>query len=167
MKSFLFTLVFFLSFSAQAVSPAASFPIKPPSEKIELNRFTWMSIKEARQLAGRKFSLKEKIVFKLSQAKLKKELTRSKQSQSSKKSTVALVLSIMSLAALYFPIASIPLAIAAIIIGSKQFKKSNYEDRRAKLAVTLAILSLGITVVALLIYAIFISDGAFGIFILR
>lgn len=167
MKSFLSTLLFFLNFSAQAVSPAAPSGMKPPSEKIELPLFVRMSIKEAQQLAGRKFSLKEKIVFNFSQAKLKKELTRPKQSQKSGKSTVALVIAIISLAALYFPIASVPLATAAIIIGSKQFKKSNYEDQRAKLAVTLAILSLGITVVALLIYAIFISDGAFRIFILK
>jgi hypothetical protein len=40
-------------------------------------------------------------------------------------------------------------------------------DKKAKTALTLAVLSLGIIVVGLLIYAIFVSDGAFKLFVIN
>lgn len=81
-------------------------------------------------------------------------------------SKTSIVLSILSLATVYFPIASIPFAIGGIVFASKALKV-NSEDKKAKTAMALSLLSLGITIVGGLIYAIFISDSPFSIFIFK
>lgn len=135
---------------------------------VSFSGFINMKMKDAEKLAGKHFSLKEKIVFKIMQKRLKKQtekIAASKKSTSSKGAKVAFILGILSLATLYFPFVSLPIAIAAIIIGQRAYKKSNYTDKKARAATTMAILAIGILLVAAFIIGIF-SDASFGIFVL-
>lgn len=129
---------------------------KNPEYKLET-----ISLKNAQQLLNKKLSFKEKISLKFYQAK-----HRIKSMEADDNSKTSIVLSILSLATVYFPIASIPFAIGGIVFASKALKV-NSEDKKAKTAMALSLLSLGITIVGGLIYAIFISDSPFSIFIFK
>jgi uncharacterized membrane protein YidH (DUF202 family) len=157
--------VFFISIFPIITVKGATFPIEPPKKAISLHQFTTLKIKDAQLLAGRKFSLKEKLGFKLLQLKLKKETKLPGKTKSSKKGKASFWLGLFSLLTMLIPYVSIPLAIMAIILGNKALKQSGGDDRKAKAGTTMAVLSIGIIVVAALIFVVFISDGAFGIFV--
>jgi predicted nucleic acid-binding Zn ribbon protein len=123
-------------------------------------------IRDIEKITGRKLTLKQKIAFKIYQWKLIKEAKKINKDRTSKRSTAALVLSILSLASIIlFPL-SVLLAVISIILASRSIKE-NYEDKRAKTAMTLSILALGIVIVGLLAYGVLFSDGAFKIFIIN
>jgi hypothetical protein len=162
---FIFAIIAFVTNTPAEASINPRYATFPP-DNTSLQHFASMRIKEAQQLAGRKFTFKEKVGFKLLQWKIRKQLRTKVNDKSSGKATVALWLSILSLATILLPLVSVPLAIAAIIFGARAQKQSDYRSKKARIAIDLAILSLAITVVAYLIIAIFVSDGTFGIFIL-
>ncbi|TBR18125.1 MAG: hypothetical protein EPO57_08255 [Chitinophagaceae bacterium] len=122
-------------------------------------KFESLSINKIEQLLNKKLTFKEKVSLKIFQATHK-----TKPVETNDNSKTAIVLSILGLATLWFPIASIPFAIGGIVFSSKALKL-NSEDRKAKTAMALSLLSLGITLVGGLIYAIFVSNSPFNIFI--
>lgn len=134
----------------------------PPSEWMN------MKIKDIEKLSGRKFSLKEKIAFRFLQHQAKRAgkitgMPKENSRTDTRRSKTALWLGIFSLATVLFIPVSVVLAVISIVLASKSLNKNN-EDKKAKAAMGLSLLALGIIVVGLLIYAIFISDGAFKLF---
>lgn len=124
-----------------------------------------LKVKDIERLTGKKFTLKEKLVLKIYKSKLKKEKRKAGKEPYSKRSKTAFILSILSLATIIiFPV-SVVLAIISIVMASKALHEK-YNDKKARTAMTLSFLALGLVVVTLLVYAIFVSDGEFGIFVL-
>jgi uncharacterized membrane protein len=124
-----------------------------------------MKIKEAEKILGRKFTLKEKIAFKIAQFKLKKDLKAKAEGKSSKGQT-AFVLSLVGLCLLIVPyagIASLPLAIIGLVMGS-QAKKENPNDSKAKTAVILSLVTLGLIALAILLVIAVIASGGFWVY---
>ena len=98
------------------------------------------------------------------QYKTKKELK--KGDESSSKGKIAMILSIIGLALIFVPygiLASVPLAILAILLGSKAVKE-NPQDKQAKAGRIMGFLTLGLFVVALFISLIFLAafSGIWG-----
>ena len=132
-----------------------------PSESVPLplEKIASMKMKEAEKILGRKLSLKEKISFKIAQFKLKKELKTKEKGKPSKGQT-AFVLSLIALGLLFVPylgLASIPLAIVAIVQGAKA-KKEDPNDKKAQTAIILGIVTLGLFVLAIIAVVIILAS---------
>ena len=129
-------------------------------DPVPMDRIATMKIKEAEKILGRKFTLKEKIAFKIAQLKLKKDLKAKAEGKSSKGQT-AFVLSLVGICLLLVPyasIASLPLAIIGLVMGS-QAKKENPNDSKAKTAIVLSLVTLGLLVLAVLLVIAIIASG--------
>lgn len=121
-------------------------------------------ISKAEKLSDRKFSLKEKIERKLLQWKLKNKVQHSEkiisESEDGKLSEVLGTIALTTLLTVFIPylgilsIASIPLAILAIVRGKKAQKK-NPEDKKAKTGIILGIITLSFIVLSFML-ALFI-----------
>ncbi|TBR18126.1 MAG: hypothetical protein EPO57_08260 [Chitinophagaceae bacterium] len=121
---------------------------KEPGYKIES-----LSIKKVEQLLNKKLTFREKISLKIFQATHKIKTTKTIDD-----SQIAIFLSVLALATFWFPIASIPFAIAGMGFSSKALKL-NSEDNGAKAAMAISLISLGLSLVFLLLYVI--SRGIF------
>lgn len=171
-----FTLFFILiafngysRFTAAIIPSTPGLPLALVNEDPKVKQtasLATMKVKDFEKLSGQKLTLKEKIAFKIFQAKLKKEQRKAEKGEYSKRSKTAFILGILSLATIPLIPLSVLLSVITIILASKSLK-ANDMDKKAKTALTLGILSLGIIVVGLLIYAIFISDGAFKLFVIN
>lgn len=131
-------------------------------DPVPIEKLATMKIKEAENILGRKFTLKEKIAFKIAQLKLKKEV-KAKAEGSSSKGQTAFILSLIGLCLLIVPyatIASLPLAIIGLVMGS-QAKKENPDDKKARTAVILSLVTLGLIVLAVLLVVAIIASGGF------
>lgn len=129
-----------------------------------MERLATMKMSEAQKLLGRKFTLKEKIAFKIAQLKIKKGLKAKAEGKSSKGQT-AFILSLIGLCLLIIPyasIASLPLAIIGLVMGS-QAKKENPNDSKAKTAIILSIVTLGLFVLALLLVIAILASGGWWV----
>ena len=160
-------LIIFSSFSNNynsAVLPHGSFEIvNKSSEKIPITaeKIASMKMKEAEKILGRKLTFKEKLSFKLAQFKIKKEIKAKEKGKSSKGQT-AFILSLIGLGILFIPylaIASIPLAIIAIVQGSKA-KKEVPHDGKAQAAVIIGIVTLGLIAIAIIVAIAWLSAWA-------
>ena len=170
MRAFpLLILLFIFSSFSNDYPPAILLPghveiINKPSENVPvpLEKIASMKMKEAERILGRKLTLKEKISFKIAQVKLKKELKAKGKGKPSKGQS-AFVLSLIAIGLLlvpYLALASIPLAIVAIIQGT-QAKKEDPHDKKAQTAIILGIVTLGIFVLAIIaVIVILASWGA-------
>jgi len=134
-------------------------------DPVPMDRIATMKIKEAEKILGRKFTLKEKIAFKIAQLKLKKDLKAKAEGKSSKGQT-AFVLSLVGICLLLVPyasIASLPLAIIGLVMGS-QAKKENPNDSKAKTAIVLSLVTLGLIVLAILLVVAILASGGFWVY---
>ena len=165
-KYFVLLVVTFLYCSAESatispltnISSAYTNPVNP------MQQFSTLSVKEVQKLAGRKLKLKERIAFKIFQWKLKKDLKSPKKEGETDKGKTALTLGICAAVALFIPfvnLASIPLAILAIVIGSKA-KKEDPKNKKARTGVTLGIATLAFIIVIGLIVALVLTLGTIG-----
>lgn len=168
MRKYYLIILFLLGFTSFAIPGSAnSLPLTLTSsvsttqpDPLPMDRFAKMKIKEAEKIFGRKFTLKEKIAFKISQLKLKKELKAKAEGKSSKGQT-AFVLSLIGLCLLIVPyaaIASLPLAIIGLVMGS-QAKKENPNDSKARTAVILSLVTLGLIALAILLVIAIVASG--------
>jgi hypothetical protein len=108
-----------------------------------------MSIKQIERYLGRKLKFKEKITTNLLKYKIKHGL-KSKDEIAGKKGKNALTLGILAIVTLFlFPLATIPLGILAITNGN-QALKLNPNDKNAKTAITLGIISLSFILLAII-----------------
>ena len=145
------------------INPGISKEISNPFLTLSPSEFIKMNVKDVEKLAGRKLKLKERLAFKILQYKTKKGINKAGKINYSKRSKTAFVLGLLSLATIILIPVSVTLAVTSIVLASKSLKEDN-EDKKAKAAMGLSILSLGIIVVGLMIYGIFVSNGAFKLF---
>jgi len=134
-------------------------------DPIPMERLAKMKIKEAEKILGRKFTFKEKIAFKFAQFKIKKGIKLKAEGKSSKGQT-AFVLSLIGLCLLLVPyasIASLPLAIIGLVMGSSA-KKENPDDRKAQTAIILSLITLGLIVLAVLLVVAILASGGFWVY---
>ncbi|HET9744773.1 MAG TPA: hypothetical protein VFP97_03610 [Chitinophagaceae bacterium] len=162
----LFVFSFFSIQSNATVSPPTltSSVSTSPAVPIPTDRLAKMKIKEAEKILGRKFTLKEKVAFKIAQVKLKKELKATAEGKSSKGQT-AFILSLIGLCLLIVPyvsLASLPLAIIGLVMGS-QAKKENPDDGKAKTAIILSIVTLGLIALAVILVVAILASGGFWV----
>jgi len=145
-------LLIFSSFSVSTNSNIDPTNDPAPSVALPIDKIASIKMKEAQKILGRKFTLKEKIAFKIAQLKLKKGLKAKEEGRSSKGQT-AMILGIIGIACILIPygiLASIPLAILAIVMGS-QAKKQNKNDGKAQAGIILGIVTLGLVALALIL----------------
>lgn len=131
----------------------------PPIDKIAS-----MKSNEVEKILGRKLTLKEKIAFKIAQLKFKKELKPNKEGASSKGER-AFTISLISLCILILPfgvLMAIPLAIIGMTMGIKA-RNENKNDGKAKTAIILSTITLGLIVLTVLLVAIILASGGFGV----
>jgi uncharacterized protein involved in cysteine biosynthesis len=120
-------------------------------------------LKDWRQVYGRKLSFREKISWLV----VKKQLRKNKFPAPGKirdRGKTALTLGILSLVFLFIPfvnLASLPLAILAIIKGNEARHSDPY-DRRGKTAVKLGWITIGLLVVIGIAVAIVLTFGSIG-----
>ena len=154
MKKYVVLIVLFvLSTRAEStiipstVSAGSSFtnPVNP------LQHFSTLSMKEIQKLAGRKLKLKEKIAVKVYQWKIKNGVEKRKAGEKKDKGQTAMILGIIGLASLFIPYAggiiSLVCTVLALVLGY-QAKKENPNDRKAKTAITLGWITVGLYVLA-------------------
>lgn len=169
-KATTFALIIILFTSFTSVSNTG-LPAKekssPGTAKIEkdrerLKKFASMKIRDYEKLTGKKMRLKDKIVFKLAQLKIKKEIRNEEQDKPSKKGNTAFILALIGLclfvigiigAYVLFGYALIPAVVLAIIgvVMGNHAKKENPNDKKAKTAVLLGWITLGLTAFLLLL----------------
>lgn len=171
-KYYLLILVLFVSSSLSLQTNANVLPVTLTSsvstfqqDPIPMDRLAKMKIKEAEKILGRKFTLKEKFAFKIAQLKFKKELKAKAEGRSSKGQT-AFVLALIGLCLLIVPyagLASLPLAIIGLVMGS-QAKKENPDDGKAKTAIILSLVTLGLIALAVLLVVAILASGGFWVY---
>lgn len=167
MRKLLILLTLFILLSsfktslASATIPAKNIVLINATEETKLTiteRIASLKIKDAENILGRKLKLKEKIALKIIQLKIKKELKANEKGKPSKGQT-SMVLGIISLACILIPfgiLASIPLAILAIIFGS-QARKDNHNDGKAQAGIILGIVSLGLIALAIFLVILILT----------
>lgn len=159
-------LIIFSSFTVSTnnqnffVSNTTTYTVQGANIEIPLDKIATMSTKEFEKFVGRKLTLKEKIILKLTQKKIKKSIAKNAEGKSSKGQT-AFILSLIGLVALVIPylsIASLPLAIIGLVLGA-QAKKENPKDSKANTAIILSIVTLGLIVLAVLLIIAILATG--------
>jgi hypothetical protein len=119
--------------------------------------------KQIERLTGKKLSFKEKIAFAFTKHKIKKQAAHHPGEIISNDGKTAFILGLIGAAVLLIPfldLASLPLAILAIVIGNKA-KRANPHDRKARAGVTLGIATLAVLIVVGLAVAVVLTIGQF------
>ena len=128
-----------------------------------------LKIKQIEKLLGRRLKLKEKIAVKLYQWKLKREARYTKSNDYKDKGKTAMIFGIIGLASLLLaPISffgvlpSIAFGLAALLLG-KKVKKENSADKKAKTAIILGWITLGVLTAVAIFIVIFLASINWGI----
>lgn len=171
LRSFTLLLsIFFFTSSFAAVLPGSPEPVPAngpvlPAESI--SRFATMKMKEVEKIMGHKLTLKEKLAVKLYQWKLRKQAKAGYRKPDSEKGKIALFFGIAGLALLFLPVpylnglGAIVSIIMALILGY-QAKKANPNDKKAKTAIILGWIGIGVIIAAIIIVAATLSSLSFG-----
>jgi len=165
----LIALSFFLLQAESATFPSSSFTEPSLTNVVNpLQNFSTLSIKEVQKLAGRKLTLKEKIAVKIFQWKIKKGFKQAKKAEDKDKGKTAMIFGIAGLASLLIPIpyigglAAIVCTVLALVLGYKA-KKENPNDNKAKIAIILGWIAVGLSLLAILLLLIILSSwGGLG-----
>jgi|SRR5436190_11777380 len=144
-----------------------------PSQKdslVSVNAFSFtmkdiagMKLKDLEKITGKKLSLKEKIAFKILQWKIKKGLTHEGTNKKDKSKT-AMILGIIGLASLFIPyliVVSIPCTVLALVFGYEA-RKINPEDSKARTAIILGWISVGLYILALALVIAILATWSWG-----
>ena len=151
------------------VTKAASTPSKEDSllfikeSAIKIQDLAAMKIRDVEKITGKKLSLKEKLAFKIFQWKLKKELIYEGKDKTDKGKT-AMILGIIGISSLWIPylgIASIPCTILALVFGY-QAKKINPDDSKAKTAIVLGWVTIGLYVLIIALVIAILAAWSWG-----
>lgn len=167
MRKLLPLIIAYILFSSFVIKSDVSTPsqqIIVLKDSLWNNSYTWDQLatikpKEAEKLLGKKLTLREKLALKIAQGKLKKAL-RAKEEGKSSKGQTAMILGIIGLACIVIPygiVASIPLGILAIVLGS-QARKENKNDGKAQTGIILGIVTLGLVALAIILVAIWLAS---------
>jgi hypothetical protein len=164
-------LLFCLFFSLHTVSralpvapvnavPTITKGIEPPAAIATL---ATLKIRDIEKIAGRKLTWKEKVVIKVYQWKLKKELRNKKAGdRKSSPGSTAMTFGIIGLVSLFIPIpvigglASIICIILALVLGY-QARKKDPADKKAKTAIILGWIGVGVIVLAIVLLIALLS----------
>jgi len=126
----------------------------------DLSRILFAKTRDIEKIIGQKLSLKEKIGLKIFKIRLRKELrNHNLTNDQTDKGQLAMILGIIGLAALLIPytaLISLPCAIAALIIGYKA-RRQDPLNKKARTAITLGWITIGIFIVALIIVVAILS----------
>ena len=160
-------LFFFFPFCLPCYSsnvPAIQFssPIeKTHTNEIPPKRISSVRVKDLEKIAGRKFTLKEKIAFLILKKKLKhQEDTSSREGRTAFAfGLAAAAFLILGLLVPYVILGSLIASIVAIVMGSSALKK-NPNDRKAHSARLLGWITLGLFGLLLILVAIALSAWA-------
>lgn len=110
-----------------------------------------IKIIEIEKTIGRKLKLKEKIAFKIVKWKIKHELKIGKQDDSKDKGKTAMLFGIIAISSLLIPyigiLISLVFSILALVFGYKA-KKLNPTDKKAKTAIILGWIAVGLYLLA-------------------
>jgi hypothetical protein len=135
--------------------------IAKPAEK--LRGFPNPDIRLFEKSLGRKLKLKEKIVLKILQLKMNRRLAPVGKEVITDYGKTAFILGLIGALVLLIPVlnlASIPLAILAIVFGNKA-KKTDPHNRKARTAITIGIVTLAFLVTIGLVVALVLTIGSF------
>ena len=169
LKKYLITIPFiFLCLSAKSVvvpvsNSTTSTWINPVNT---LEHFAALSIKEVQKLVGRKLKIKEKIAIKVFQWKIKKGFTTLKAEEKKDKGKTAMIFGIAGLASLLIPIpyigglSAIVCTVLALVLGY-QARKENRDDKKAKAAIILGWVTVGLFVLAMVFVVALIASLGF------
>ncbi len=167
--------LFCLFFSIHTVGNTAPALTAPPAVTITdkilptaaLITFSTLKIRDIEKLAGRKLTLKEKLAIKLYQWKLKKDIRHKKSDDKKDKGKMAMIFGIIGLVLLFAPIpiigglGAIVGIILALVLGY-QARKENPNDKRAKTAIILGWIGVGLIVLAIALIAILLASWTGG-----
>jgi hypothetical protein len=148
----IFAATSYKNFPANKTFETKNTAISATTSKAQTKNIASLKIKDAEKLMGRKMTLKEKIAFKLFRHQLKKSKTGD-ETGSSKEGKTAFILGLIALSLIFVPfaaLASIPLAIIAIVKGNNA-RKLNPEDKKAKTGVVLGWVALGLIALSIII----------------
>ncbi|MBC7872899.1 MAG: hypothetical protein H7Y01_02825 [Ferruginibacter sp.] len=169
MKKYLVFIIFcFLcSRGESATIPAIPVAVQLANPVNPLTYFSTLSMKEVQKMAGRKLKLKEKIAVKIFQWKIKNGFNPAKE-ENKDKGLTAMIFGIAGLVALFIPIpyigflASVICTVLALVLGY-QAKRADPNDTKAKIAVILGWVTVGLFVAALIFAFIFLATwGGWG-----
>ncbi len=153
--------IFLFSLHPEAVpvsAPAIILPGKTLSKEILLKKISTLKIRDIQKLTGKKLSLKQRIAFLV----LKHQFRRQADDKQNPGQTafiigiVGLGLLILGLFVPYVILGSIFASILAIVLGSSAQKKDP-ADRKAHAAKLLGWITLGVTLIALIIAVIIVA----------
>jgi len=159
----LFSITFFPAVAANVSNSPLVLPIKEKySSQTSPKKMALLKVRDMEKLAGRKFTMKEKIAFLI----LKKK-TRNQESEPKSNGKTGLIFGIVGIglfiAGLFVPpllIGSLIAAIVAVVVGSSAAKKDP-KDRKAHSAKLLGWITLGL--IALLMVLAIVYVAAFAI----
>jgi hypothetical protein len=147
----------FLVFSTETFSSSVvTLPGRTKVQSIEnsLSNILSLKIKDLEKITGKKLSLKEKIELKLLKFTLNKRLRKiGLQKEETNKGQLALIFGIIGLASLLIPyvaLIALPCAIIAIVLGYSA-RREDPNNKKAKTAIVLGWVTIGIFIVALII----------------
>jgi hypothetical protein len=154
-KYFLLIILFILCIRAESTIIPSSAPPQTSLTTIvnPLQHFASLSIKDVQKMVGRKLKLKEKIAIKVFQLKIKKGIIDEKANQRKDKGETAMIFGIIALASLLIPIpyigglASLVSTVLALVLGY-QAKKENPNNKKARTAIVLGWITVGLYVLA-------------------
>lgn len=160
-------LFFFCLFACPAISSNVpggqlGMPIETKyTNDIQPKNISSLRVKDLEKLAGRKFTLKEKIAFLILKKKLKhQEDTSSREGKTAFSFGLAAVaFLILGLFIPYVILGSLVASIIAIVMGSSALKK-NPNDRKAHSARLLGWITLGLFALLLILIAIALSSSS-------
>ena len=166
MRTALAFLFVFCLFACPAISSTvpgsqSGIPIekKNPNE-ITPRNISSLKVKDLEKIAGRKFTLKEKIAFLILKKKMKNQEDSSREGKTAFSFGIAAVaFLILGLFIPYVILGSLIASIVAVVMGSSALKK-NPNDRKAYLAKLLGWITLGVFALLLIIVAIALSSSS-------
>ncbi len=159
-----FSVPVFSSISPSSVTPSGRMTIESPAPSPALATFATMKMRDIEKMAGRKFTLKEKLAIKFYQWKLRKQSLLPKGKEKGNLGQAALILGIVGLVTLVIPyasIVSIPCIILALVFGY-QARKANPQDRKAKTAIILGWIGVGLIVLAVVLLIAILASWSGG-----
>ena len=131
-------------------------------QQLLTNKLLNLKQRDIARLTGKRLTLKNKIALLILQHKTKRQLQHPSREKEHDNGKTAFILGLIGLICLVIPfldLASIPLAILAITIGSKA-KKENPYDRKARTGITLGIVTLALLAIIGFTVAIVLIVGS-------
>jgi hypothetical protein len=165
----LFLLIFF-TVSQGAILPEPAKPAPAGTAIIPadaLTSFSKLKMKEVEKLLGRKLTFKEKVAVKIYQWKLRKNIPAKFRKGDADKGKTAMIFGIAGLVFLFLPVpylgglGAIISIIMALVLGY-QAKKANPNDKKAKTAIILGWIGVGVIIAAIILLVAILSSWSGG-----